>query len=329
MFGFGNKKANAAQLVEAAEMAIMMGNEQLAISKFREALKLDADNAEAWNNLGALLGGNNEHAEAKACFEHAVKLKPGYVNAWRGLAVSEKNLKRYDRALQICDKIEDELHGSSSDIREDTLRRMRQSIEPPTGNPYDGNTASASGVNFAEVLKYLMATAYRKGFLPAEDVKTVPELCCEAKQVVMKMLVAIEDDCVKREGSFNLVEMFKTCLEFAVYAGIGAALEWHRDWPGLKRKGIFNKLIEKKGIFAMDEYVSEMYTGKPFESDEGKSLQGKMIVITLAATRALMQPLENKDPKEVYNGIIANIPVVGVACYWFGVSFAMYKIVGR
>lgn len=330
MFGSGKKK-KAVLLVEEAEMCLMLGNESQAIKKFRESLQLDPDNAEAWNNLGAILGGNNKHAEAKDCFEKAVRLRPNYVNAWRGLAVSEKNLKHYDRSMEICEKIEEELHGSAGDIRADIVKRQEEGIEPPQGDPFDPSTAYAkhyggAGVEFAKVLMDMMTHAVQEGVLPAKDIKHVPELCCEAEPVVKNLISAIEENCREREGCFNPINQMELCLAFSIYAGMGAALEWDRDWPELRKKGIFKKLIEKNGIFAMDEYVVEMYTGKAFESVSGRELQEKVRKMAQCAANSALDSIREKSAKDFIQLMVANIPVVCVACYWFGVTFAMYKI---
>lgn len=333
MFGSGKKK-KAIQLMREAEMCLIVGNETLAIKKFQESLQLNSNNPEAWNNLGAIHGGNNKHAEAKDCFEKSVRLRPDYVKAWRGLAVSEKNLKHYDRAMEICAKIENELGGNAEDIKADIIRRQEEGIEPPQGNPFDSNTAyakhySGANVRFTEVLAEMMSVAEKTHILPGKDIKHVPELCIEARSVVQSVLVALKENFIEREGYFNPALSIMPCLVFTIYAGMGAALEWDRDWPNLRDKGIFNKLIEKYGIFAMDEYVVEMYTGKAYDSKEGKELCEKVRNMAVYAVNFAIKGVQEKNTLEEFSQqLMEGIQEVGVACYWFGVSFAMYKIVG-
>ena len=135
MFGFGkSKKVKATEWREKGELALIMGNTQEAEKCFRTALDYDPDDAEAWNNLGTLLGINNNHSEAKACYEKAVSIRPDYCKAWQGLAVSEKNLENYDRAIEICDMLKKKYGYDASIIKEDVLRRRNNGKKTPTVN---------------------------------------------------------------------------------------------------------------------------------------------------------------------------------------------------
>lgn len=331
------KRAKAEDLIADAEMAVMMGNEAEAINKFIDALSLHRENAEAWNNLGSLLGSNNRHEDAQKCFANAVKLSPRYVKAWRGLAVSEKNLKHYARALEICDHVETLPGGMADDIRQDTLRRQREHIDPPRGNPYDSTTEFAKKysnnampqLRMPELLTEMCAFACSNGLLPSAEIKHVPELCAHASDVTFKVIMGIQECAIQEEGEFNVLKRFPVVLAFSIYAGMGAALEWDRDWPGLQATGIYEKLVEKNGIFAMDEYVSELYTGKPFSDPANDKLTQMTRIAVKPIVAKILNVHDEIGDDDFLEFMKANLPTACVACYWFGVSYAMYKIVGR
>jgi Flp pilus assembly protein TadD len=65
--------------------------------QFREAVRLNPDDAEAEANLGSALAKTGNLAEAKAHFERALKLKPDYVMARENLQAVEQMMAEKPR----------------------------------------------------------------------------------------------------------------------------------------------------------------------------------------------------------------------------------------
>ncbi|HWE95537.1 MAG TPA: tetratricopeptide repeat-containing glycosyltransferase family protein [Tepidisphaeraceae bacterium] len=64
------------------------GDAEAAVAACREALRLDPDNNEALNGLGAAFVELCRLSDARACFERAVALRPGFADAHYNLAVA-------------------------------------------------------------------------------------------------------------------------------------------------------------------------------------------------------------------------------------------------
>ena len=56
----------------------------------REAIRLAPDSAESHNNLGIALASNGNLDEAVREFQQALKLKPGFADAQRNLAMARR-----------------------------------------------------------------------------------------------------------------------------------------------------------------------------------------------------------------------------------------------
>ncbi len=63
-----------------------------AIASLQDALRLDPDYAEAWNNLGIVLHDQKRFKEAVVRFQHAVRCKPDYARAYNNLGTSLRSL---------------------------------------------------------------------------------------------------------------------------------------------------------------------------------------------------------------------------------------------
>jgi len=59
-----------------------------AISSLREAVRLDANNAQAWTNLGSALYQSGRVAEAATAFGRALEIDPNLAPARRGASLA-------------------------------------------------------------------------------------------------------------------------------------------------------------------------------------------------------------------------------------------------
>jgi tetratricopeptide (TPR) repeat protein len=58
----------------------------------------------AWNNIGTICQARRRHHEAIICFEQAIRIDPGYANAWCNKGHSHKSLGQTDEALACYDR---------------------------------------------------------------------------------------------------------------------------------------------------------------------------------------------------------------------------------
>jgi Flp pilus assembly protein TadD len=69
------------------------GDFQQAIRMGEEAIRLQPDNAEAWNNIGAAYNAMGQYTTAAAALKEAIRQKPGMTLARNNLAYAEEKLK--------------------------------------------------------------------------------------------------------------------------------------------------------------------------------------------------------------------------------------------
>ncbi|MBF0525101.1 MAG: tetratricopeptide repeat protein [Deltaproteobacteria bacterium] len=75
------------------------GQTQEALEKYRKALELDPNSANAHNNLGVLYSNLRQHQEALTEFQEAVRLNPGYASAHNNLGNAYVMLGKQDEAV--------------------------------------------------------------------------------------------------------------------------------------------------------------------------------------------------------------------------------------
>ncbi|RQH19401.1 tetratricopeptide repeat protein [Okeania hirsuta] len=75
-----------------------------AILACDEALKIQANNYEAWNNKGVALKNLERYEEAVAAYEKALKIRPYYHYAWNNKGIALEYLERYEEAVAAFDK---------------------------------------------------------------------------------------------------------------------------------------------------------------------------------------------------------------------------------
>ncbi|PKP57053.1 MAG: hypothetical protein CVT89_05130, partial [Candidatus Altiarchaeales archaeon HGW-Altiarchaeales-2] len=69
-----------------------------AEKEFREAIRINPNDAEAHNNLGNLLADLNRYEEAEKEYGEAIRINPNYTEAHNGLGILLSDLKRYEEA---------------------------------------------------------------------------------------------------------------------------------------------------------------------------------------------------------------------------------------
>jgi len=75
-----------------------------AIKCYDEALKINPEDAFAWNNKGIALDNLGRYDEAIACYDEALKINPEDAFAWYNKGIALKRLERFDEAIKCYDE---------------------------------------------------------------------------------------------------------------------------------------------------------------------------------------------------------------------------------
>jgi tetratricopeptide (TPR) repeat protein len=97
--------SNSADLLfELGNLLLAAKEYQAAIASYDQALKLNPNDDEAWNNRGNALGNLGRYEEAIASFDQALKLNQNYDEAWYNRGNALDNLGRYEEAIASYDQ---------------------------------------------------------------------------------------------------------------------------------------------------------------------------------------------------------------------------------
>ena len=78
-------------------------NYSMAIDHYDQAIEIDPNNADAWNNKGIALHNLRKYKEAIGCCDMAIKINPNYADAWNNKGVSLGKLGKYKEAIECYD----------------------------------------------------------------------------------------------------------------------------------------------------------------------------------------------------------------------------------
>ena len=222
-----------------------------AIETYKEALKIAPDYYEAQNNLGTTYGMSGQDQKAYETFLAVHKANPRYANALQGLIVAETNLGMREEALAHCDEL-DQLPGCDS-------RQLREKLQPREESNND---------SYMKIASELLEIGKEEGFIPqGNSFPHVPELIMMCTGTCRQLIEEIRA-YGKTDPNANVSRL---SLMWCAYAGMGAVYHWHFNWGELSKDGVFNTLVNERGIEDMDEYVHDCI-GKPYSSKEGQQL---------------------------------------------------------
>ena len=116
-----------------AAMLMMNKNYTTAIELYEKAVKIAPDFYDAWNNMGGCYGGKGDYEKAYDCYLKASECNPNKPNPVYGLALSTRDLGKYDECLQWCD-IYDDLcdDGRCNSIRDFVVAAKGKEALPDT-----------------------------------------------------------------------------------------------------------------------------------------------------------------------------------------------------
>jgi len=75
-----------------------------AIAAYNQALQIQPDLADTWNNRGVVLTRMQRYPEAIASYEQATKIRPNYPDAWNNRGVVLLELQKYPEAIACYEK---------------------------------------------------------------------------------------------------------------------------------------------------------------------------------------------------------------------------------
>jgi len=78
-------------------------NYSMAVDHYDQAIKVDPNYADAWNNKGIALHNLRKFKEAIDCCDMAIKINPNYADAWNNKGVSLGKLGKYKEAIESYD----------------------------------------------------------------------------------------------------------------------------------------------------------------------------------------------------------------------------------
>jgi len=93
------QSAAAAEANQRGNALAQQGSLAQAIPLFQQAIALQPQFPEAWNNLGNALWDTNRRDEASAAYRQAITLRPDYARAWFHLGCVLKELRQRDEAV--------------------------------------------------------------------------------------------------------------------------------------------------------------------------------------------------------------------------------------
>lgn len=89
-----------------------------ALRLFEQIIAIAPDFYDAWNNMGSIYGGQGNYQKAHDCYAKAHELAPLRSAPLFGLALTARDLNRYEECLKWCD----EYDSISRDHRLDSVR---------------------------------------------------------------------------------------------------------------------------------------------------------------------------------------------------------------
>ena len=92
-------KAKAKKLVREAQKLIEAKDWQRLIALMDEAIRLDPENADAWNNRGSAKSKLGQHIEAIKDLDKAIELDKNNAAAWSNRGLSKTHLDQLEDAI--------------------------------------------------------------------------------------------------------------------------------------------------------------------------------------------------------------------------------------
>ena len=136
----------------------------------------------------------------------------------------------------------------------------------------------------ATFLEELVRHGAKNGYAEEDACPAIPELTVRAPLVVRQIMSGVRDSGFIAPSVET--EMSAT-LAVCAFAGMGAARLWYTERDVLNRQGIYLALTQARGIFEIDEYVTDLI-GMGYGTEESTRLAdhiGECIRLALVHVR--------------------------------------------
>lgn len=174
--------------------------------------------------------------------------------------------------------------------------------------------------NHMDILEYMLKyysqridpEFFYNGFAP-----TIPELSFSAPNVIPRLINELTAYYTLNRQNLDMA----TCGAWSFFAGVGAVKLWESDWQDLQRRGIYEALIEPKGINRLDEYILELLE-IPYIPDGYVPFTSNIYSIASELEELLLDGYGERDDDDFYKRVMD----IHLAFYNFGIVYEMYQI---
>lgn len=185
----------------------------------------------------------------------------------------------------------------------------------------DENSTPSVPVKKIDIVTRLIECGAKAGYTKGGSFPNIPEIMVQSRTVVEQVIDGITEYYKQNPNpNLNPFSDMLTRLVFCCYAGMGAVAHWNVNWDSLKRNGIYNTLTAERGLFEMDEYVTD-FIGIGFGSEESKKLFEHLRYSAIQA----MVPVSNIDStnnRAVMNAYLESCE----AMYLYGMIIDMNRL---
>lgn len=300
--------------VSRAAKYIMAQQSKKALSIFKTVVKVAPDYYEAWNNMAAIYACDGCYSEAYNCYQKAHDIDKKKIPPLLGLALTSRDLGRYQECLKWCDVYD----SVCSDHRLDDARRTAQSRLSMQSDGIGSTAGTRRKAGYYALALQLLKKAQHSGYMaPVVGFPHIPELVIQAMPVAQKVFYAANYEI----GSDDFMKLTAVAAAWSAYAGMGAVFLWNKDWPDLQRTGIFEALTMPRGFEYMNEYVTDLI-GIGFGSRESDTLVKNLSSLSMDALLEALGRNKVGEKSDVPNAYIE----IFAAMFIWGTVYEMQRL---
>ncbi len=154
------------------------------------------------------------------------------------------------------------LPSASGDIEDESPARYDRNARSENHSETTSSASVDNTISYNEETDFLalmISMAAASGDIKKDEVGFCQELNAFADEIGGNMMRKVAYDYILRNEKHELEWVFKEACHWAIYAGIGAVLEWKHDKNSARKNGLIKRLTDSKGINTMEHYVNQLY----------------------------------------------------------------------